>query len=131
MSGIWPDLVTLLLSREFAILGSGLVGRPVASDTRGPRFESSHWQNLLWTFTVNCTVKTKIKKKRPRMAHLKKILQFRIVHQLLQFLLMLMAVFNSTKCLSFLVTKRQSPKIIYSHLKSDQSHAPFKSRLRK
>ena len=27
--------------------GSGAVGRAVASDTRGPGFESSHWQLLL------------------------------------------------------------------------------------
>ena len=57
-------------------MGSGCnsVGRAVASDTRGPRFESSHRQNLYWTlFTVNCIEKTKIKKKRPGMAHLKKI----------------------------------------------------------
>ena len=27
--------------------GCGAVGRAVASDTRGPRFESSHWQLLL------------------------------------------------------------------------------------
>ena len=26
--------------------GCGSVGRVVASDTRGPQFESSHWQNL-------------------------------------------------------------------------------------
>ena len=46
--------------------GCGLVGRVVASDTRGPRFESSHRQNLCWTFvylfTINCIEKTKIKK---------------------------------------------------------------------
>ena len=53
--------------------GCGSVGRAVASDTRGPWFESSHWRNLYFTlFTVNCIEKTKIKKKRPGMAHLKK-----------------------------------------------------------
>ena len=38
------------------LLGSGCVsvGRSVASDSRGLRFESSHQQNLYWTFTVNC-----------------------------------------------------------------------------
>ena len=47
------------------------MGRAVASDTRGPRFESSHWQLLsdIYLFTVNCIEKTKIKKKRPWMAH--------------------------------------------------------------
>ena len=29
-------------------------------------------KNLYWTFSVNCIEKTKIKKKRPGMAHLKK-----------------------------------------------------------
>ena len=29
-------------------------------------------KNLYWTFAVNCIEKTKIKKKRPGMAHLKK-----------------------------------------------------------
>ena len=48
--------------------GSGSVGRAVASDTRGPRFESFHLQNLYVTLlTVNCIEKKKIKKKRPGM----------------------------------------------------------------
>ena len=54
--------------------GCGSVGRAVASDTRGPRFKSSHWQNYIeHLFTVNCIEKTKIRKKRPGMAHLKNI----------------------------------------------------------
>ena len=55
--------------------GCGSVGRAVASNTRGPRFESSHWQKFIYIehlFTVNCIEKTKIKEKRPGMAHLKK-----------------------------------------------------------
>ena len=53
--------------------GCGSVGKTVASDTRGLRFESSHRQNLYWTlFTDNCIEKTKIKKKRPWMAHFEK-----------------------------------------------------------
>ena len=50
--------------------GCGSVGRAAASDTRGPRFESSHWQTLLWkfSFTVNCIEKMKIKKDSPGMA---------------------------------------------------------------
>ena len=57
-------------------MGSGCVsvGRAVASDTRGPRFESVidklYIEHL---FIVNFIEKTKIKKKRPEMAHLKKI----------------------------------------------------------
>ena len=40
--------------------GCGSVGRAVASDTRGPRFESSHWQKIIHIehlFTVNCELK--------------------------------------------------------------------------
>ena len=48
-------------------MGSGcsLVGRAVASDSRGPRFESSHRQNIYieHLFTVNCIEKTKITEK--------------------------------------------------------------------
>ena len=56
--------------------GCGSVGRAVASYTRGPRFESSHRQKFIeHLFTVNCIEKTKMKKKRPGMAHLKKQLQ--------------------------------------------------------
>ena len=43
--------------------GCGSVGRLVASDSRGPQFESSHLQNLYWIFTVTCIEKAKIKKK--------------------------------------------------------------------
>ena len=48
-----------------SIKGNGCdsVGRAVASDSRGPLFESSHWQNLYWMFTANSTEKTKSKKK--------------------------------------------------------------------
>ena len=41
----------------------GSVGRAVASDTRCPRFESSHRQNLLNLFTFNYIEKTEVKKK--------------------------------------------------------------------
>ena len=40
--------------------GCGSVGRAVASDARGPRFESSHWQkfiNIEHLYTVNCILK--------------------------------------------------------------------------
>ena len=60
--------------------GCGSVGRTVASDTRDPRFESSHRQKF-----VNCQLcieKTKIKKKRPGMAHLKKTIWATVVAQL-------------------------------------------------
>ena len=51
--------------------GCGSVGRAVASNARGPRFESSHWQPFIsdiCLFTVNCIEKTKINEKRPGMA---------------------------------------------------------------
>ena len=47
--------------------GCGSVGRAVASDTGGPRFESSHgkllYRTLRFLSAVNCNEKTKIKKK--------------------------------------------------------------------
>ena len=56
-------------------LGSGCdsVGRAVASDTRGPRIESSHWQNILNMDLLSTVLKKrKQRKKRPGLAHLKK-----------------------------------------------------------
>ena len=55
--------------------GCGSVGRAVAFDTRGPRFDSSHQQNFIeHLFIINCIEKMKINKKRPGMAHfLKKL----------------------------------------------------------
>ena len=32
--------------------GCGSVGRAVASDTRGPRFESSHWQKFNYLLNI-------------------------------------------------------------------------------
>ena len=62
--------------------GCGSVGRAVASNTRGPRFESSHQQIYIeHLFTINCIEKTKINKKRPGMAHFKK----KDFHPLFQF----------------------------------------------
>ena len=54
--------------------GCGSVERAVASNTRGPWYESSHRQYFITNiFTVNC-LKNENKKKRPGMAHfLKKI----------------------------------------------------------
>ena len=54
--------------------GCGSVGRAVAFDTRGPRFDTSHRQNFIEhlfvnLFNINCIEKTKINKKRPGMAH--------------------------------------------------------------
>ena len=50
--------------------GCGSVGRAVASNTRGPRFKSSHRQKFInieqLLYTINCVLKRrKIKKKRP------------------------------------------------------------------
>ena len=58
------------------ILGSGCgsFGRAVASNTRGLQFESSHRHNFIYQYRTIvycqlCIEKTKIKKKRPGMAH--------------------------------------------------------------
>ena len=66
--------IEMILAAKYIVgAGSGCaaVGRAVASDTRGPEFESSHRQLLFeHLFTVNCLQKRrKIKKKRPGMAH--------------------------------------------------------------
>ena len=69
-----------LLHDQHWPVGSGCdsVGRAVASDTKGPRFESSHWQNLYWAFvylsTINCIEKTKIKRGREWPIFLKETL---------------------------------------------------------
>ena len=42
----------------------GSVGRAVASDTRGLRFESSRWDSFYWTSSVNCIENKKMNKKR-------------------------------------------------------------------
>ena len=57
-------------------LGNGCdsVGRVVASNTRGPQFESNDCQIFYWT-TVNCTEKTIIKKNRPGMSLFEKTLE--------------------------------------------------------
>ena len=53
--------------------GCGAVGRVVASDTRGPEFESSHWQLLLNIYLLLTVCrKDENKEKRPGMAHLLK-----------------------------------------------------------
>ena len=63
---------TMVILKLHQFSSCGLVGRAVASSTRGPLFESSHRQNfnIEHLFPVNYKEKTKIKKKRPRMAHL-------------------------------------------------------------
>ena len=50
--------------------GCGAVGRAVAYDTRGPWFESSHWQLLLNIYLLLTVCrKDENKEKRPGMAH--------------------------------------------------------------
>ena len=46
--------------------GCGSVGGAVTSNTRGPRFESSHRRNFIHVFTINSIEKTKRKEKRGR-----------------------------------------------------------------
>ena len=75
----FDDETTIRLIKKvaFSISGCGSVGRVVASNSRGLRFESSHRQkSILNVFTVNCIEKTKIKKKRPMIAHLFKKVVF-------------------------------------------------------
>ena len=53
--------------------GCGSVGRAVAFNTRGPRFDSNHQQNFIeHMFIISCIEKTKINKKMPGMAHFNK-----------------------------------------------------------
>ena len=63
-----------LMAKKNVLRGCGSVGRVVASDNIDPRFESSHWQIL---FTINCIINcvenTKLEKKKPGMAHLKRL----------------------------------------------------------
>ena len=75
LSHPWPMVTHFLyLYLRSHLSGCGSVGRAVASDTRGPRFESNHRQKFInieqLLYTVNCVLKRrKIKKKRPGMAH--------------------------------------------------------------
>ena len=64
---LWPYKVTKNMGS-----GCSLVGIAVASDTRDPRFEIQHQQNFIYQLYIQIE-KTKIKKKRPGMARLKKV----------------------------------------------------------
>ena len=44
--------------------GCGSVGRVVAFDTRGPRFDSSHWQNLMNICLLTCLLSTVLKRRK-------------------------------------------------------------------
>ena len=68
-----------LSTKNRLILGSGCgsVGRAVASNSGGPWFESSHQQKFILNIYCQLKKTTKIKKKRPGMAHfLKKSANF-------------------------------------------------------
>ena len=59
--------------------GCGSVGRAVASDTRGLRFKSSHWQKFIYIellFTVNCVLKRQNKEKEARNGPFKKDMSY-------------------------------------------------------
>ena len=65
----------VIINNNFSGSGFGSVGRAVASNTRGPQFESSHWQKFIYILN-NCLLSTvywkdENKEKRPGMAHLK------------------------------------------------------------
>ena len=60
----------VFLSNRLDWSGCGAVGRAVASNIRGPRFESSHWQLLLNIYLLLTVCrKDENKEKRPGMAH--------------------------------------------------------------
>ena len=68
-------LLSLCAPSQTLIAGQWLwlSGRAVAFDIRDPQFESRHRQTFIeHLFTVNFVEKTKMKKKRPGMAHFKK-----------------------------------------------------------
>ena len=59
---IWPPITMIQnggASYSCLRLGSGCgsVGRAVASDTRGPRFDSSHWQKFIFILNI-CSLST-------------------------------------------------------------------------
>ena len=67
--------------------GDGSVGKAVASDTRGPQFESQHRKVFIeycLLSTVNCIEKMKIKKKWTGVAHFLKNRSFAISYFSLQ-----------------------------------------------
>ena len=78
LRGLKKPINFLTYSQQSIFWGSvcGSVGRAVTFDTRGPQFVRKKCIEQL--FTVNCIEKTKIKKKRPGMAHSKtsRILKF-------------------------------------------------------
>ena len=54
--------------------GCGSVARADSSNSRGQQFESRHWQKIILNILLSTVLKkTKIKKQRPVMAHLKKL----------------------------------------------------------
>ena len=63
-----------IVDKKNSTLGScgGSVGRAVAADTRDLSFKSQHWQNFIYQL-YSIIEKTKLKKKRLGMAHLRKI----------------------------------------------------------
>ena len=58
------SILWFALSTNYNLLdrGCGLGGRTVASDSRGPRFKSSHWQKFIMNIYCQLYEKTKIKK---------------------------------------------------------------------
>ena len=61
-SDILQYLARLIVAKLRILSGPVIVdGRAVASDTRGPRFESSDRQYFIHVFCINCIEKTKIK----------------------------------------------------------------------
>ena len=53
----WFNVYFFILTNSFGQWLCGLVGRAVASDTRSPRFESSHWQKIIYILNI-CLLST-------------------------------------------------------------------------
>ena len=68
VNAVW----TVLLTNNFQSVVVIPVGRAVASNSRGPRFKSSHWQNLYWTFYCQLYWKDENKEKEAGYGPLKK-----------------------------------------------------------
>ena len=57
--------ISFQMQKNYLYEGSGFgsVGRAVTSSTRGPQFESKHWQNFIQNLHLLLAIKKRIKKK--------------------------------------------------------------------
>ena len=113
--------------------GCGSVGRAVCFDTRGPQFDSSHWQIyiehlFLYLFIINCIKKTKINKKGPRLAHFlkKKTLGTVIASKTIDMLIKFRQVHNCFGIYSIICTtlKRKKENVPWTYDKTTIFNVP-------